>query len=337
MKRSKPTVTLIACGGTIASVVEPGVGALPRIDVGALARDRPEIAEVARLLPRQMRLVPSPHMTFGDIFDLAAASRAAFAAGSDGVVIAQGTDTIEEVAFGLDLLVDGDAPIIVTGAMRNASMAGVDGPANLLAAVRVASSPAARGLGTLVVMNDEIHAARFVRKTHSQSPATFVSHQAGRLGWVAEGDVRILVRPARRYHLDVADDAEPPPVALVKMALGDDGRLLDALPAAGFAGAVVEGFGGGHVTAEVAAPDRIERLVEAMPVVLATRAGNGEVLRGTYGGFAGSETDLIARGVVFAGALDGPKARILLALLLMSGADRGRIARTFADIGPLCA
>ena len=331
----KPKVTLLSCGGTIASAVKPGQGASPSLDVGALAREVPGVADAAELVSQPMRLVPSPHMTLRDLLDLAVASRAAVAAGSAGVVITQGTDTIEEIAFGLDLLCPGDAPVVVTGAMRNASMAGADGPANLLAAVRVAASPQARGLGALVVFNDEIHAARFVRKSHSQNPATFVSHQAGRLGWLAEADVRILVRPSRRYRVEVPDDATPPAVGLLKMSLGDDGRLLDALPSAGFQGVVIEGFGGGHVTREAAAPGRIERLVEAMPVVLATRAGEGEVLRATYGGFPGAETDLIARGVIYAGALDGPKARVLLALLLMAKADRAAIARAFAEIGPL--
>ena len=331
-----PKVTLISCGGTIASAVKPGVGAMPSIDVGELARTVPGVAEAAELTSRPMRLIASPHMTLRDLLDLAAASREAIAAGADGVVVTQGTDTIEEIAFGLDLLCDVDVPIVVTGAMRNASMAGADGPANLLAAVRVAASPLARGLGTLMVFNDEIHAARFVRKSHSQSPATFVSQQAGRLGCLSEADVRILVKPARRYHVAVADDAQVPAVALLKMSLGDDGRLLDCLPAAGFDGCVIEGFGGGHVTREVAAPGRIERLIDAMPVVFSTRTGNGELLRATYA-FEGSEIDLIRRGVNFAGALDGPKARVLLALLLMAGADREEIARTFADIGPLSA
>ncbi len=131
------------------------------------------------------------------------------------------------------------------------------------------------------------------------------------------------------------DGAPVPPVCLLKMSLGDDGRLLPLLAGAGYAGVVFEGFGGGHVTKEVAAPGCIEALVGAMPVVLASRSGSGEVLRATYGGFAGSETDLIARGVVYAGALDGPKARLLLTLLLMRGADRTEIARAFAEIGPL--
>jgi L-asparaginase len=184
-------------------------------------------------------------------------------------------------------------------------------------------------------MNDEIHAARFVRKSHTANPATFRSMATGPLGWLAERDVRIALRPSRRFHIAVADDAVALPVCLLKMALGDDGRLLQYLAPAGYAGLVLEGFGGGHVSADVAAPGRLESVIERMPVVLASRAGSGEVLRSTYGGFPGSETDLVTRGVIYAGSLDGAKARILLTLLLMRGADRDEIRRTFAEVGPL--
>ena len=331
-----PRVAFIPYGGTIASAVKPGVGAMPSLDVGEMARQMPGVLAIAEVVPQPSRQLVSPHMTVADLMDIAAAAHDAIAQGMAGVVISQGTDTIEEIAFGLDLLCEADAPIVVTGAMRNASLPSADGPANVVAAIRVAASPAARGLGTLVVLNDEIHAARFVRKSHTANPGTFRSVATGPLGWIAENDVRIVLRPARRFHVDVSADAVPVPVCLLKMSLGDDGRLLQYVPAAGFAGLVIEGFGGGHVTRDVAAPGALEALVAAMPVVLASRSGSGEVLRSTYGGFPGSETDLRDRGVILAGSLDGPKARILLTLLLMRGADREEIRRTFEAVGPLC-
>lgn len=329
-----PVVTLITCGGTIASAVQPGKGALPTLDIGALARQIPGIDTLAELRTHEARRVPSPHMDFDDLLALARACRDAAASGSQGVVISQGTDTIEEIAYGLDLLLDLEIPVVVTGAMRNASMPGADGPANLLASVRVAAAPSACGLGVLVVFNDEIHAARFVHKAHSQSTATFVSPATGRIGWLAEDAVRILTRPVARHRVHVEEHGEIPAVALLRLGLGDDGRLLERLHEAGYAGAVIEGFGGGHVTRAIAAPGRLETLIGQMPVVLASRTGSGEVLRDTYG-FEGSERDLFSRGLISAGALDGIKARVLLALLLASRADAGRIRQTFGAVGPL--
>ena len=330
-----PRIAFIPYGGTISSVVQPGGGAIPTLDVGDMARSLPGVSELAVLVPQESKRLASSQMTVRDLLDIAQAARTAITQGCRGVVVSQGTDTIEEVAFGLDLLCSGDEPIVVTGAMRNASQPSADGPANVIAAIRVAAAEGARGLGTLVVFNEEVHAARYVHKSHTANPATFRSAATGPLGWLAEDEVRIAVRPARRFHVSVPGDAAVPPVCLLKMALGDDGRLLPLLAGAGFAGVVLEGFGGGHVTGEVAAPEILDPLIAAMPVVLASRTGSGEVLRTTYA-FPGSETDLIRRGVIHAGSLDGPKARLLLTLLLARGADTREIREAFAQIGPLC-
>jgi L-asparaginase len=130
--------------------------------------------------------VPGSELNLEDLIELAGEIQAHIDAGTRGVVT-QGTDTMEGTAFVLDLLVHADAPIVVTGAMRHPSLPGAEGPANLLASVQVAVSDAARGVGTMVVVNDEIHAARFVQKTHTtQNPATFRSPLTGPVGWVSE-------------------------------------------------------------------------------------------------------------------------------------------------------
>ncbi len=201
--------------------------------------------------------------------------------------------------------------------MRNPTLASPDGPGNLLAAVRVAASATARGLGCLVVLNDEVHAARFVRKTHSSSLATFQSPGAGALGRVSEENVRIALRCPPLAHVGPVGDIVPD-VALLSCALGDDGRLAGALVPLGYRGAVIEGFGGGHVPSSMV--PALEALRRAMPVVFCTRTGSGEVLAHTYG-FAGSEMDLLARGLVAGGALDGRKARVALALALARAHD----------------
>jgi L-asparaginase len=193
----------------------------------------------------------------------------------------------------------------------------------------VAASPQARGLGCLVVLSDEIHAARFVRKAHTTSVTAFVSPLAGPLGLVAEDHAIVLTRPARWAALP-----DPRPGALVRtglvtMVLGDDGTLLDA--AAGqFNGLVVAGFGGGHVPGPIAAA--LGDAAQRIPVVLASRTGAGMVLAGTYA-YPGSELDLRGRGLIGAGFLDPLKARLLLHLLLAGGASRDAIGATFAAVG----
>jgi L-asparaginase len=271
--------------------------------------------------------MPSANISLADLVDIADAIREAFSTGVDGVVVTQGTDNIEETSMAIDLLVSDERPVVVTGAMRNPSMAGADGSANIRAAVSVATSAHARGLGTLVVMNDEIHSARFVRKTHLSSLSAFTSPQCGPLGVVVEGRVHFYTRVEALLAMHPV--AEIAPVALLRCALGDDGRLLSALPELGYRGLVLEGFGGGHVPEVMV--ERLVQLVAVMPVVLASRAGAGVVLEATYG-FAGSEVDLLTRGLWSAGALDGLKARVALALVLASTSHRGESEARFRAI-----
>lgn len=319
-------VTVLSMGGTISSTGSGGKGVEPTLTGEALVSDVPEIAEFAEVSAVSFRQAASGELTVEDLVELAAEIERSIDGGAAGVVVTQGTDTIEETSFVLDLLVDRAAPVVVTGAMRNPTLPGADGPANLLAAIQVAASEAARGLGAVVVLNDEIHAARFVRKTHTSSPATFRSDPVGPLGWVSENSVRVVLRPTGEHKVTVSDDAADPSVALYVVALGDDGRLLPAIRQSGYDGLVVEAMGGGHVPSVMV--EALEDLAREMPVVLASRTGTGEVLRSTYG-FAGSEMDLLERGLIPAGPLDGRKARLLLTLLLRSGATKEEVRGTF--------
>jgi L-asparaginase len=324
---SPPRVDHLGLGGTIASVsVDGGPGVLPTLTAPQIAASVPGLTTVADVRSTQWVTGPSAALTIAEVVRLRDEIARRVADGARGVVISQGTDTIEETAYLLDLLWAGEAPVVLTGAMRPASAAGADGPANLLASVQVAIDETARGLGVLVVLNDEIHAARFVRKTHSTALDTFRSPAAGPLGRITEGRPSIVLRVVGRTYLQIAADTPTPPVALFHMALGDDGRLLAAAPDLGYAGAVIEGFGGGHVPP--AALPALRALVAAMPVVLASRTGAGEVLRSTYL-FAGGEVELLAAGLICAGALDGRKARLLLALALAAGLGPTAIRAAF--------
>ncbi|WP_030692625.1 asparaginase [Streptomyces globisporus] len=282
---------------------------------------------------RDFRRVPSSTLSFEDLAALADEVREAVADGS-GVVVVQGTDTLEETAFLLDLLCTTEQPIAVTGAMRRPDLPGADGPANLAAALAVAADPACRNLGVLVVLADEIHAARLARKTHTTSIATFASPGAGPIGTVVEGRPRILLRPAVPAALCPLKLDPSVRVALVTLSLGDRGELLDAVDDR-FQGLVVAAFGGGHAPAPLVEP--LAEFARRIPVVLASRTGGGATLTDTYRS-PGSEHDLLHHGLIPAGPLDPAKARILLHTLISSGAagpsgyDRPRITAAFAHL-----
>jgi L-asparaginase len=294
-----------------------------------LIREVTGLDEVAHIVAAQHAQVPSPSLTFPMLFELLGKARQAVADGAVGVVVTQGTDTIEETSYFLDLLWDLDAPIVITGAMRNPSLPGNDGPSNLFSAVRVAAATSSRGRGALVVFNDQIHAARYVRKAHTFALETFESPALGPIGWIVEGEVVFLASLERHPALRPAA-GELPAVATVQACLGDAGRMLPAILPLGFQGLVVEATGGGHVpkTWMTAMKD----LLEAIPVVIASRTGAGQVLRSTYD-FEGSEVDLQVAGAVTSFNLNGPKARVLLSLLLAAGVPRSDLGVKFAEYG----
>lgn len=321
---SRPRLLVLSLGGTITMVPAAGGGMAPKLGAADLIASVPALAGVADLVAESPYHLASPSLSAAAVVGVAERVATALAGGLDGAVVIQGTDTIEETAFLLDTLVASDRPVVVTGAMRGADAPGADGPANLLAAVRIAASPEARGLGTLVVLNDEIHAARFVQKAHTTLPSAFRSPLGGPVGAMIEGRPRFYTRVARLPALPLAPGA-PAPVALLRFGMGEDGRLLAALGGLGYAGAVIEGMGAGHVPAE--SVEAVGRLAREIPVVLASRVMTGPVFRETYG-YPGSEIDLIRRGVVPAGWLSGLKARLLLGLALRDG---GRpVAEAFA-------
>lgn len=326
----RPAVTVFSLGGTIASTKSPagGGGVTPQLGAAELIAAVPQLDEVAELRAEAFRQTSSGDLTLADIVALAGAIEKERASGADGAVVTQGTDTIEETSFALDLLLSPGKPVVVTGAMRNPTLAGADGPANLLSAVQVASSADAEGLGVLAVLNDEVHLARFVRKTHTSSPSTFRSMTAGPVGWVTEGRPRVALRPAWRMRTPLAPDGDLPAVALTTMCLGYDGRFIENIESLGYQGLVIEAFGGGHVPAHLVRV--LERLAARIPVVLASRTGSGELLQETYG-FPGSERDLLGRGLIASGFLDGLKARILLSLLLAEKRDHTSIREAFHE------
>lgn len=320
-----PRIQIFTLGGTIAMAPGQG-GVLPELSGADLVAAVPELESLAELKVETVQKVASANLGVEAVLALAAKIEAARAAGVDGVVVAQGTDTLEENAFLLDVLLADGCPVVVTGALRNPTLLSADGPANLRDAAHVALRAEARG-GVTVVLNGEIHAARFVHKRHTFALEAFSSAPAGPLGWVTEGRPHFATRPLRAgLHLSLAAGQPVPYVAIYATFGGDDGRLLRSLEDADIAGLVLQSLGTGHVPAALV--EGLARLAARMPVVMASRIPTGDMFTRTYA-YAGGEVDLLGRGLISSGTLSVPKARALLAALLASGADWGAIEAAF--------
>ena len=285
-------------------------GRLARLGPDALLAAVPGLDRLdATLEVHAAEPVPSASLTFQQLADLARdAADACDAGAADAVVMVQGTDTLEESAYLLDLLWDRPEPVVLTGAMRNPTLAGADGPANLLAAVSVAADPQFRELGAVVVLADEVHSARTVQKVHTTRPHAFGSPDRGPLGVVVEGRPTLVQQPmATRVTLRPTGPLSAR-VPVLTVGLDEDPAVLAAL--AGVAdGLVVAALGGGHVPGRLAEP--LGELAKRAPVVLASRVSAGRVLTDTYRA-PGSESDLLGRGLVWSGFLGAAKARVLL-------------------------
>jgi L-asparaginase len=328
---SKPKVAFIGTGGTIASL---GVGPLDLQDYGANSRVMhadeilarwPEAALVADVLPVRYRNVASTAIGFPDwqalvkLCDQLVAEHADLA----GIVIGHGTATLEETAYALNLTLKVAVPVVLVGSQRPSSALSSDAGLNLVNAIRVAASPDARGLGVLVVLNDEIQAAREVSKTSTLRLQTFRSPDFGVLGH-ADGDaVAFYRRPVRRCYPDTEFDiralAALPRVDIAYAYAGGDGTAVRAFTAAGAQGIVSAGFAPGF-----APPGDVTAMNEAagqgVVVMQCTRAGSGRTFR---------TTKLRQSGFLIADNLNPQKARILLALALSITRDPDEIARIF--------
>jgi L-asparaginase len=329
----RPRVAVVTTGGTIdslgvdrldlAAYLETGIRLAPGELLGGIALELATVATVTEVPFRRLR---AHAMTDDDLADLVDQVRDLLDRDvADGVVITHGTNTLEETAWLLHLVVDTERPVVLTGAMRPASALSGDGPLNLVAAVSAAASPAARGLGTLVVLDDTIHGARDVTKADTLRVHAFHDGAGGPLGWV-DGDGRVVLqhRPARgvsqRGAYAAADLRSLPRVDIVVTYQGADGALVDAAVAAGARGIVSAGTGAGYPTpAEVDALRRATK--RGVAVVQASRVGAGRVPL---------VPALAAEGWVGADDLQPWKARTLLRLALATGADHGAMTAAFA-------
>lgn len=322
-----PEIAIITTGGTIAMVRDPSTGAsVPASGMNVHVAEVDGLSAIAKIRHYDFSNVPSPYMTPSMLWNLSRLVNDILKDENiDGVVITHGTDTLEESAYFLDLTVQSDKPVVCTAAMRNINELGTDGPRNVVSSVKVALSPASRGLGTLVCLNDEIHAAKEVTKTYTSNVATFDSPGYGPLGIVDEDKVVYFRRLYYRENYRVRFIEEN--VALIKTFVGDDGRIIEKLPELGYKGLVIEAFGRGNVPPKV--EDALKVLIKdlSFPVVITSRCFKGRVL-GIYG-YKGGGRSLQDLGVIFAPGLSSQKARIKLMVVMGLTDDLTKIAEYF--------
>ncbi|MDP2955862.1 MAG: asparaginase [Longimicrobiales bacterium] len=324
-----PRVAVLSTGGTIASVYDPSRGGYaPALSGEQLVRAVPGLDTIARVEVVEVANVSSTNMTpalWMEVYRRASDMLAR--PDIVGVVVTHGTDTLEETAYFLDLTVSSDKPVVVVGAQRAASEPDADGPRNLRDAIRTVLAPASRGMGTLVVLNSEIHAAREVTKTNTLNVSTFLTPQFGALGTVEPDGVRYYRAPLRRQHLDVPRDAVLGRVEIVTNYAGADGNVVrGVLAQGGLDGLVVEASGVGNLS------DRLFEALEevrgrGIPVIVSTRVHSGRTLA-LYAG-SGSGVTLEGIGCVFADNLPPHKARVLLLAALTRTSEPGALKAIF--------
>ncbi len=312
----RPQLLLLTTGGTIASRRDAATGAVASAASGEeLIGLVPELAELATIRVESFAAVNSWNMTPALMCDLAARLNQVLAQPEiAAAIVTHGTDTVEETAFLIDLMVASPKPMVFVVAMRNLSEASADGPRNLLDAARVALDPAAHGRGALLVCNESIHAARYVTKMNTVNPATFVSPDYGPVGGIGAGVVRFFhPPPPRQLFPTTTIDSE---VLLIKVAAGADDREFHWAIDAGYRGIVIEGSGAGNSPAAVV-PGIKAAIAAGLAVVLTSRCPFG-FLAPVYGsgGAAGGGWDLQRLGVVLADHLPAQKARIKLMVAL---------------------
>lgn len=307
-------------GGTIASrYSEELQGFTTAVDGAELVAAVPGLESVGDVEVVELANVSSTFLRPAQVFDWAQQVAKALAdPGVTGAVVTHGTDTLEESAVLFDFVIDSPKPVVFTGSMRTSSELVSDGPRNLLCAAQVAAHPGAAGLGVMVVMNEEIHAAQDVTKLNAESLAAFCSPNHGPLGFISRSwgrdEIIINRRPLRREHVPAPHLEER--VAYIKTVMGADGQLIDAAVAAGACGLVIEAFGGGEITPFMAPAVAAARGV-GVEIVVATRSPSGRPLD-LYADL-GEGKWLRDQGVRFAGYLNGPKTRIKLMLVLGLG------------------
>lgn len=326
---SKPTIYILATGGSIANDYTHPINT--KYTSGTLTVDQllqaiPNINKIATIRGEQISNISSQEMNNEIWIKLARRVNDLLKSGlADGVVITHGTDTMEETAYFLNLLIKSKKPIVMVGAMRNSNSLSADGPLNLFNAINVAASKDSIEKGVLVVMNDEIHAAREVSKTNATNPDAFSSPNTGKIGNVFYGNVKYYMQSTRKHtfqsDFDITEVKELPRVDIIYSHSSDTADFIQTSINAGAKGIIVAGMGNGNLF-----PSVLNELGKASKngiiVVRSSRVGGGEITQD-------GEVDDKTYGFLTGDDLNAQKARILLMLAINKGASKSKIQEYF--------
>ncbi|HDT6922492.1 TPA: asparaginase [Staphylococcus aureus] len=315
---------VIHTGGTI-SMSQDQSNKVVTNDINPISLHQDVINQYAQIDELNPFNVPSPHITIQHVKQLKdIILEAVTNKYYDGFVITHGTDTLEETAFLLDLILGIEQPVVITGAMRSSNEIGSDGLYNYISAIRVASDEKARHKGVMVVFNDEIHTARNVTKTHTSNTNTFQSPNHGPLGVLTKDRVQFHHMPYRQQALENVN--EKLNVPLVKAYMGLPGDIFSFYSREGIDGMVIEALGQGNIPPS--ALEGIQQLVSLnIPIVLVSRSFNG-IVSPTYA-YDGGGYQLAQQGFIFSNGLNGPKARLKLLVALSNNLDKAEIKSYF--------
>ena len=303
-------ILLINTGGTIAMSQDQTTGKVSPTSDNPIHQQGHLLQNLADIDVLDFLNIPSPHMDLEKMLELSQLIQEK-AKSYDGIVITHGTDTLEETAYFLELTLDLPIPIVVTGAMRSSNEIGSDGLANLRSAIFTAREDHSAQKGVLVVMNEEIHTATYVTKTHTTNLATFQTPTFGPIGILYKNQVTYFQELIRHEHYHLTAISQD--VALLKVYAGMKADLFEAVLDHGYQGLVIEALGAGNLPPQIV--PILEQFMEAqIPVVLVSRAFNG-VTEDIYD-YPGGGKRLSQMGVIFTQGLSGIKARIKLAVLL---------------------
>ncbi|MFC0271575.1 asparaginase [Metabacillus herbersteinensis] len=318
-------ILLIHTGGTISMEEDKNTGEVKPGESNLLVKHINGIPNI-NLISLELLHLPSPHITPNDMLKIKETIEEKVKSDQlEGVVITHGTDTLEETAYFLDLTLDVDIPVVLTGAMRSSNELGSDGLYNLLSAIKVASAKEAKKMGVLVVMNDEIHTAKNCTKTHTSNVATFQSPQYGPIGFVNKNAVVFHHNPFVTSSLPVKSLNKN--VLLLKAFAGMDDSILSALENIQLDGLVIEALGQGNLPPKML--PGIKKLInKGIPVVLVSRCFNG-IVQDIYG-YEGGGRHLKELGLIFSNGLNGQKARLKLMIALESTTEFEKLETIFS-------